>query len=293
MKRSFVQGRGRLSPWRLLAALVFAASAALLTRDAWMNIIQRALRDQECSYVFIGLCVSIWLVWVRRERLRFCSFRESWMGLALLVAGSVLYVTGYWRNVHFYWHAGAVLTVVGSALAVMGGGILPRFLPSFCVLIFLMPISPYWRHYFAFPMQGITARMTENACEVLGIQVDRSGNLLSINGTNVAIAEACNGMRMVITLFLACCTIAFSMPLRSYVRVLLLVLSPLVAIAFNVFRMVPTVWFYGNTSLATANVFHELSGWVMLVLAFLTLVLLFKLLNWARLPIVRYALATG
>jgi exosortase len=128
-------------------------------------------------------------------------------------------------------------------------------------------------------LQTITAGAAQQVCDVLGIYVNRSGNLLSINGVAVTIAEACNGMRMLLTLFMVCYVVAFTLRLRPYVRVLLLAASPLVAIVSNVIRLVPTVWMFGHRSLQAAERFHDVSGWVMTFLAFITLMGFFRLLE--------------
>jgi exosortase/archaeosortase family protein len=113
------------------------------------------------------------------------------------------------------------------------------------------------------------------------MSVQRSGSLLSINGVDVTIAEACNGMRMVLTLFMVCYTVAFTTQLRPAVRALFLLASPLVAIVANVVRLVPTIWMFGNRSVQTAETFHTASGWVMSVLAFLLLLGFCRLLERA------------
>ncbi|HTL30734.1 MAG TPA: archaeosortase/exosortase family protein, partial [Tepidisphaeraceae bacterium] len=95
------------------------------------------------------------------------------------------------------------------------------------------------------------------------------------------VAEACSGMRMMLTLFLVCYTIAFSIPFRSWVRAIFLIVTPLVAIIANVVRLVPTVWMFGYRSPEAAERFHELSGWIMTGLAFLVLMAFVKLLKWA------------
>jgi exosortase/archaeosortase family protein len=60
-------------------------------------------------------------------------------------------------------------------------------------------------------------------------------------------------------------------PMRRGVRFLLLVCSPIVAIGSNVVRLVPTVYMFGHYSLDTAERFHNISGWVMTIVAFLFL----------------------
>src|SRR5262249_13652772 len=126
-----------------------------------------------------------------------------------------------------------------------------------------------------------TAHATQIVCDILGMSVQRSGSLLSINGVDVTIAEACNGMRMVLTLFMVCYTVAFTTQLRPAVRVVVLPASPLVAVGGNVVRPVPTIWMFGNRSAEAAERFHTASGWVMSVLAFLLLLGFCRLLERA------------
>jgi exosortase/archaeosortase family protein len=108
----------------------------------------------------------------------------------------------------------------------------------------------------------------------------------------VAIAEACNGLRMVFALFLVSAAFAFGTPLRTFVRVILILASPISALFCNVVRLVPTVWLYGSDP-EFASTFHDVSGWLMLPLAFLVLMGIIRALRWALLPVYRYTLAYG
>ena len=134
-------------------------------------------------------------------------------------------------------------------------------------------------------MQALTAQITQSVCELFGMIVERQGSLLSYNGVPVAIVEACNGMRMVISILMATYTYAFTTPIRGYVKVLLLLLTPVVAVVCNVIRLIPTVWVFGTKSPETAARFHDAAGWVMLFLAFVLLMLIVQLLRWLDLPV--------
>ena len=68
-------------------------------------------------------------------------------------------------------------------------------------------------------------------------------------------------------------------------RVLIIVLSPASAVACNVIRLVPTLYIYGHYSAGTAELFHDIAGWVMLVIALLLLMGLVRLLRWLCLPV--------
>jgi len=108
----------------------------------------------------------------------------------------------------------------------------------------------------------------------------------------VAVAEACNGMRMVFALILVSYAFAFSVPLRNSVRLMVLLLSPVAAIVCNVMRLSPTVILYGNASQEVADNFHDIAGWLMLPVAFMMLMGITRALRWAMVPTYRFTLAT-
>ena len=262
----------------LLWAAGLAAAAVGIMWDAWAEILRLGFVNEELSYVLLAPVMIAWIAWVRRAQLASCRLRGGWVGLVVLAAGWLVYSYGYVAD-PVLWRAGAVLAAVGAVITALGTDVLLKFAPAFAATVFLIPISPNGRYRLAVPLQNATAQVTQTVCDLLGIYVDRSGNLLSINGVDVTVAEACNGMRMVLTLFLVCYVVAFTLPLRAGLRILLLVAAPVVAIISNVVRLVPTVWLFGHTSATTAERFHDVSGWVMTVAAFLVLMTSFRSLQ--------------
>jgi len=265
---------GRIRPRDLGFGAAVAATAVLVMGDAWLNTIRLGINNEELSYVLLAPIVITWVAWSRRSRLAECWLRGEWVGLAVLVGGYAVYWYGFHAD-PVLWRAGAVLAAVGAVIAILGRDVLVKFLPAFAAAAFLIPISPNGRYRLAVPLQDATAAATQVVCDLLGIYVDRAGNLLTINNVDVTVAEACNGMRMILTLFLVCYLVAFTLPLRTYLRVLLLAASPVVAIVSNVLRLVPTVWLFGHASPEAAETFHTLSGWGMTILSFLVLMAAF------------------
>jgi len=254
----------------VLTAFALVILTALVLSDAWISIAQIAWAHEEQGYVLLAPMMVAWLLYIRKEEFAACRARGGWLGLLILAAGLFVYWYGF--NVDpVLWRAGAVLAVVGAAVTAVGRDVFYRFLPAFAACVFFIPISPNGRYRLAVPLQEATAHATQTACDLLGIDVDRAGSVLSINGVDVQVAEACNGMRMVITLFLVCYVVAVTVPLRWWIRVLFLAASPIVAIVCNVVRLVPTVWLFGNYSHATAELFHDISGWGMSLVAFFIL----------------------
>lgn len=296
----------------LVLTFVLIGLGVLATLPAWADILHIARMDEESSHIFLVPLVVAWLVWVRRGRLRLCQPRGMWVGPLLVAVGWGVSTYGFHNAVQSFWHGGAVLVVIGCLLTGVGTDVLFRFFPVFIVLAFLVPIPGMVRQQVAIPLQTATAQVTQILFDLMGLPVERSGNLLTINGTDVAIAEACNGMRMVFALVLVCFAFAFGEPLRQYVRVLILAASPLSAILCNVIRMIPTLWLYGyghevveffgahpspgqtidDLGKSLADTFHDMSGWIMLGVAFLLLMGIIRILQWAMLPITHYTLAS-
>jgi exosortase len=257
----------------------------------WRDIVSYGARSEESSYVFLGLPIAIWLAWVRRHRLRYCRPQRTLVGPALVAAGWLLAAFGFRTGVNIAWHGGALLVVAGAAITILGLDILRQFLPAFGALVFLLPVPGRIRQQIASPLQEISARITEVGLDMFSLPVARLGNVLTINGADVAIAEACNGMRMVVALGLIAYAFVFTVPMRNSVRLAILLVSPLIALAVNIIRLVPTTLLYGYSDPEIASAFHDVSGWAVLGLALGMLWCLLALLRWIEVPIAPYAMA--
>ncbi|MCL2645703.1 MAG: exosortase/archaeosortase family protein [Phycisphaerales bacterium] len=250
-----------------------------------------ACEDEEASHILLVPIVALWLIWVRRGRLRGCKPEGTWIGPVVMTLGLLLYKCGDHFIIQSFWHGGAVMFVLGCLLTVLGWHVLVRFLPVALVLVFLIPVPGRFRQQIAIPLEQVTAAVTQMCCEFFGMEVRRAGNILTIRGIDVTIAEACNGLRMIFTLTLVSFAFAFGTPLRGFVRILVLAACPLSTIFCNVLRLVPTVWVYGYYSGATAEKFHDISGWLMLLVAFLLPMGILRLLRWALIPVTQFTLA--
>lgn len=283
---------GNRLKWQHLAATVALSLLGVAsTYEAWLDIWRIAWQDPESSQILLVPIVVAWLVWVRRARLVHYQPAASFLGPLVIALGWAAWSWGYHFGRQSPFHGGAVLVLIGCILTVLGKRIFLELMPAFVVLVFLVPVPGLVRQRIAIPLQTATAQVTEAVFHLLGVPVDRAGNQLIYNGLPVAIAEACNGLRMVFALVLVSYAFAFGSPLRSYVRVLILAASPASAILCNVLRIVPTVLIFGYADRDIAMKFHDASGWVMLGVAFLLLMGIIELLRWAMVPVTRYTLA--
>lgn len=273
--------------WRWWAAAGLMALGAAVTVSAWADIVHIAMTDEEASQVWLVPVIVVWLVWARRGHAAGMRLRSSWVGPLAIAAGWAFSTWGFNYDVEVFWQFGAVLTVVGCLVTVVGLEVVKRFWPAFLVLGFLVPIPGILRVQIALPLQYAAASSAGFILNLMGASVQQSGSVLIYHGHEVLVAEACNGMRMVFSLILVSCAFAFATPLRTVVRLLVIALSPAAALVCNVIRLVPTVWVYGHYPQGVATMFHDVTGWAMLVVAFLLLMGVIRLLQWAQIPVMQ------
>jgi exosortase len=218
--------------------------------------------------------------------------QPSLIGPAIILGGWAFSYWGFIAGVQIAWHSGALLVLLGVLISLTGLVPLAVLGPVFAVLLFLLPVPGEIRHRIAYPLQEMATGITHAMLELLGVEAIRSGNVIIINGEQVAVGEACNGMRMVFALTLVVYAFAFGSLLKPATRVTLIVLSPAIAVLCNVIRLIPTSLIFGYGTAESAQQFHDLAGWIMLPVALGILIGVLRTFRWLEFPVSSYRLAS-
>jgi len=289
MKSSIAKHRLLIS-W--CAFSIFCGLNVLIYQRPIADIIGLAIQDAERSYVLLVPVLAIYLIWLRRSRLRNIEFRVSIWGPIIILLGWVGFLIGGVNDVVFLWHLGFLVGFLGIAVTFLGSGILTPFSPAILVILSIVPIPGSIRLALAQPLQSFATSVTATILDAVGVPAIQAGNLIEINGVTVAIGEACNGMRLLVPLALVIFTFVFSLPLRTSMRSLLLAASIPIALICNVLRLVPTALAYGYFP-SIAEPTHDIGGWIMIPLALFFLIGLLRLVEWLDIPVTRWRLATA
>ncbi|MGN6506617.1 MAG: exosortase/archaeosortase family protein [Tepidisphaeraceae bacterium] len=289
-----VASRSKITPSLAVLAFVLALFGVVVTYRAWLDIFEIAWEQPEYQHVFLVPFVAFFLAYVRRQRLAYLRVTGTALGPTLVILGWAVGSYGFNHRVQAMFHLGAVLVLIGCIVAALGKQALFRFMPVAIVLLLIVPIPNGLRQEISRPLQHYTAEIASYLLGLFGVDTQVLGNLLIINNQPVLIAEGCNGMRMVFPLLLISYGFAFGLPLRASVRMIIVLASPIVALVCNVLRVLPLVWLQGQGKMGqtVGERLHEQSGWLMVPLAFLVLLGLIRLLNWAMVPVYRYPLAS-
>lgn len=277
--------QGEWSAMRFGVAAMLAAAAIYLTRQPWGQIFDKAINDEESTHIVLVPVAFLWIIRANWNTIRLCRPRLTWAGPLIMAVGWWFLVHGYDIQDNEFWFFGAIVLTVGAAIAALGVEILIRGWPAFVLLGFLIPVPGMLRLEIGVRLQGYMAEIVQFIGDIIGIVIIREGNQLLVNSKYVDVAEGCNGMRMVFGLFMVAYTFAFAMPLRPWVRALVLISAPAVALGTNLLRLMPTVIMHGYYSVNTAESFHTIAGYLMIPVAFFMLMGLVNFLEWAGVPV--------
>jgi exosortase len=210
-----------------------------------------------------------YFVWLRREELKAAPMRPCWWGLLPIVLGVGWYSLCVFGPRPLFHHnlmgAGVYLTLFGIVLLLLGTAAM-RWLwfPLAYLAAFSQTISEVLLNRVTFQLQDLAAAGAYLLLAVLGLEVDRTGNTLTVWSEGVPhplnVAEACSGMRMLIA-FLALGTYFAYVNLSiTWQRIALVLCAVPVALAVNVLRVTSL----GILSLFDANLaqgeFHHFIG---------------------------------
>jgi exosortase len=108
----------------------------------------------------------------------------------------------------------------------------------------------------------------------------REGNIINLPAMPLEVAEACSGIRSLLSLTTLAIIYGYLMEKRIWVRILLALASIPIAVAANSFRIVGTGLLvqYWDPDKAQ-GFFHEFSGWLVFVVSLLMLYLLHQILQ--------------
>jgi exosortase len=162
--------------------------------------------------------------------------------------------------------------VAGAVLYVWGGQHFRILVFPLAFLLLMIPLPAIVFNQVAFPLQLLASRAGETAIAAAGIPVLREGNVLQLPHSALEVAEACSGIRSLVSLLTLGIVLGYFAERRPWARVVIALGAVPIAILANAARVAGTGLMAQWVSPAAAEgFFHSFSGWLMFVVAFLGL----------------------
>lgn len=262
-------------PYAILAALLVAIYYRIgikLVHD-WYTI-------PDYSHGFLVPLFSLFLVWDRRKSIRATEVRQSWAGIPLILFAIVVLILGVYGVDLFTSRISFVLLMAGLIWTFSGRAMLRELRFPLLVLLLAIPFPEIVFNKITFPLQLMASRVASDILPFLGVPTLQDGNVIQLPIMKLEVAEACSGIRSLMSLFALAIFYGYFLEKSTLRRTLLALAAIPIAVAANVVRIVGTGLCvqYWNPDKAV-GFFHEFSGWVMFVVSLCCLYLVHRLMS--------------
>jgi exosortase A len=262
---------------RVVALAALVISFAVLFYPVIVNLVANWQDDENYSHGFLIVPIALYLVWERRHMLARLPIRGSWLGFVVILGSLLVLVAGRLGADLFLTRLPIIGVLGGSALFLLGWQHLRVLMFPLLFLLLMIPIPAILFNQIAFPLQLLASQFGEFALHTAGIPVLREGNVITLANTSLEVAEACSGIRSLISLLTLGIVFGYFMHPGLAVRWVMALMTIPVAIVTNGLRVAGTgiaAHYYGPE--AAQGFFHTFSGWLVFVSALTILFALYR-----------------
>ena len=173
-----------------------------------------------------------------------------------------------------------LIVLAGLIVLFLGWSFFRAVLFPWAFLLLMIPIPAILFNQITFPLQLLASKVASTTLPWMGVPVLREGNVIILPAMALEVAEACSGIRSLMSLMTLAIIYGYLMESRVSLRVLLALASIPIAVAANSFRIVGTGLLvqYWDPDKAQ-GFFHEFSGWLIFVISLAMLYLLHRVIR--------------
>jgi len=218
-------------------------------------------KDDNYSHGFLVPFIAGYLAYMRKDDLLAAVVRPCNAGLGIVVAGLVVLFLGWLGTEYFTMRSSLVIIMAGSVLYLLGWDVFTILLAPLCYLVLMVPIPYIIYDAAAFPLKLLVTKVSVLSMKALGVVVWQEGNILMFPNITLEVADACSGLRSIMSLLALGAAYAFVLHTKTRDRVILILSTLPIAVFTNCLRVIATgilAQYYGSA--AAEGFFHEFAG---------------------------------
>jgi exosortase len=274
----------------VLAATLIVAALGWLYADVVPGLVRQWAADADYSHGFFVAPLAAFFVWERRDRLAALPIRPHLAGVALLALSLCVFIAGRYGSELFLTRASMIGVVAGLVLFLAGWAYLKALAFPIAFLLLMIPLPAIVFNQVAFPLQMLASQLGEVVISASGVPVLREGNVLLLPGRALEVAEACSGIRSLMSLFMLAVVLGYFTEHRAGPRIAIAIAAVPIAVIANATRVAGTgLASYWISPAAAEGFFHSFSGWLMFVVALAGLLLVHRMFEVVRSRALRVA----
>lgn len=257
----------------LLPVIVTSVLMLAIYYDVIVKMVIQWENDPNYSHGFLIPFISLYLLWERRDVLKNIEIKPCLYGLPVLLFGLFLLVIGKVGAEYFTMRFSMLIVITGIILFLGGLKLLKAVSLPLGYLVFMIPFPYIVYDAMAFPLKLFAAKNAVFMLKAMGVSVFRDGNIIYLASTTLEVADACSGIRSLVSLLALGVALAYFTHKSWLKRIGVVILAVPIAIFVNVMRVVITgaLAHFIDPELAT-GFFHEFSGFLMFGVAMAMLI---------------------
>ena len=239
----------------LLAVLYFRVSVKLVTD--WYEI-------PDYGHGFLIPLFAGYVVWDKRAILRRTAVEPTWAGLWMVALGLFELMVGIFGADLFFQRTSFILLAIGLIWTLLGRRMLSELKFVLFVLCLAIPLPTIVFNQITFPLQLFASQIASEVLPIFHVPVLQEGNIINLPAMPLEVAQACSGIRSLMSLFAIAVIYGYIFERTTWRRVVLALCSVPIAVAANVARIVGTglcVQYWDPQK--ALGFFHDFSGWLM------------------------------
>jgi exosortase len=252
--------------WR--PVLLLAALAVWLYHGIAVKLVSDWYDLPDFSHGFLIPFFALFILWDNRDKFRATPVQPSWTGCILVVLALFELLLGRLGADLFLQRTSFVVLVAGIVWTLLGTPMLARARFVLFVLLLAIPLPTIVFNQITFPLQLRASLLASDALQLVGVPVLRDGNIIQLPAMPLEVAEACSGIRSLMSLFTVAVIYGYFLERATWRRIVLAVSSVPIAVAANVARIFGTglcVQYWDP--IKAMGFFHEFSGWLMFLVS--------------------------
>ncbi len=226
------------------------------------------LRSDEYSSGLMVPFLALYILWTRRHNITQDDIQPSLWGLLGFVLAQAVRTFGILFMYSSAERLSLLLSIVSLTLLIFGWRILRKVATVLAFLSLMLPLPRSVHTSVTLPLQNLATASSVFCLQLIGYAVVREGNIIHLNNITVAVAEACNGLRMVTAFFVIIGLLVLLVRRTWWEKLIVLILGLPVALLCNTVRLTVTVILSTMlTGEIWEKIFHDFGGYTMMPLA--------------------------
>lgn len=244
------------------------------------ELLREWLENSDNSHAFIVPLITIYFVWQKKNELQQARIATSAWGGWLLSVSLLVYIVSSAGGLAFPARVSMVSSLLGVVWFCLGNEFIQRLAFPIAFLFFMVPVPYSLISLVSLPLQLMATDVSAGIIGKCAIPVYREGNMLYFVQTQLEVAEACSGIRSLMSLTMISLIFCFLSRDGWWRKAVLVIAAIPIAIVANIFRVTGTgvlAHFYGDR--VARGFLHEFSGIAIFLFGFALLFAVFFLVN--------------